>query len=131
MTTAPNSALIPTFAALRFATGVASWAAPIRAARLFGLGSAKQQPLLTQLFASRELTLAVAVADPASPRLRTRALQLGLLTDALDIVATLRGLRSETLRPVGAIVTGGGAAVFLAMGLTALANQKRTAAPTA
>ncbi|CAM3194751.1 hypothetical protein MYCO108962_05470 [Mycobacterium colombiense] len=131
MTTAPNSALIPTFAALRFATGVASWAAPIRAARLFGLGSAKQQPLLTQLFASRELTLAVAVADPASPRLRTRALQLGLLTDALDIVATLRGLRSETLRPVGAIVTGGGAAVFLAMGLTALANQKRAAAPTA
>lgn len=28
MTTTPNSALIPTFAALRFATGVASWAVP-------------------------------------------------------------------------------------------------------
>ncbi|OSC28373.1 hypothetical protein B8W69_11195 [Mycobacterium vulneris] len=128
MATTPNSALIPTFAALRFATGVVSWAAPIRAARPFGLGSANQ-PLLTQLFASRELTLALAVADPASPRLRTRALQLGLLTDALDIVATLRGIRHETLRPVGAIVTGGGAAVFLGMGLTALANQKRAAVP--
>lgn len=130
MTTTPNSALIPTFAALRFATGVASWAAPNRAAHLFGLGSANQ-PLLTQLFGSRELTLALAVADPASPRLRTRALQLGLLADALDVVATLRGLRRETLRPVGAIVTGGGAAVFLGMGLAALANQKRAAASTA
>lgn len=130
MTTTPNSALIPTFAALRFATGVASWAAPIRAARLFGLGSANQ-PLLAQLFGSRELTLALAVADPASPRLRTRALQLGLLADALDIVAVLRGLRRATLRPVGAIVTGGGAAVFLGMGLTALADQRRATASTA
>jgi hypothetical protein len=130
MTTTPNSALIPTFAALRFATGAASWVAPTRAAHLFGLGSASQ-PLLTQLFGSRELTLALAVADPASPQLRTRALQLGLLTDALDIVATLRGIRHQTLRPIGAIVTGGGAAVFLGMGLTALANQKRAAASTA
>ncbi|WP_256714863.1 hypothetical protein [Mycobacterium colombiense] len=58
-------------------------------------------------------------------------MQLGLLTDALDIVATLRGIRRQTLRPIGAIVTGGGAAVFLGMGLTALANQKRAAASTA
>lgn len=126
MTTTPNSALIPTFAALRFATGVAAWAAPIRAAHLFGLASAKQQPLLTQLFGSRELTLALAVTD-SSPQLRTRALQLGLLTDALDVIAALRGLRRQTLRPVGAIVTGGGAALFLGLGLTALANQKRAA----
>ena len=129
MNTATNSALIPTFAALRFATGVAAWAAPNRAARLFGLASAKQQPFITQLFGSRELTLALAVTE-ASPQLRHRALQLGVLTDALDIIAALRGIRHQTLPPAGAIVTGGGAALFLGMGLTALANLKRAAVST-
>jgi hypothetical protein len=129
MTTTPNSALIPTFTALRFATGVAAWAAPARAARLFGLASGNQQPFITQLFGSRELTLALAVTD-ASPRLRTRTLQLGLLTDALDIIAALRGIRRETLPPASAIVTGGGAALFLGLGLAALADQKRTGVAT-
>lgn len=129
MTTTTNGALIPTFAALRFATGVAAWAAPKTAARLFGLASAKHQPFITQLFGSRELTLALAVTDP-SPQLCQRALQLGVLTDALDIVAALRGIRHQTLPPAGAIVTGGGAALFLGMGLAALANQKRAAVST-
>jgi hypothetical protein len=83
MKSIPNSALIPTFATLRFATGVAAWLAPSKAARLLGLGSAHQQPFTTQLFGSRELTLALAITDPASPQLRTRALQLGLLADTL------------------------------------------------
>lgn len=130
MTTTPNSALIPTFAALRFATGVAAWAAPTRAARLFGLATAPQQPFITQLFGSRELTLALAVTD-ASPRLRTRALQLGVLTDALDVIAALRGIRRQTLAPAGAVVTGGGAALFLGLGLAALANQRPAVASTA
>ena len=129
MTRTPNSALIPTFAALRFATGVAAWAAPARAARLFGLASDRQQPFITQLFGSRELTLALAVTDP-SPRLRTRALQLGLLTDILDILAAFRGIQRQTLPPVGAIVTGGGAALFAGLGVAALAAQKRPCATT-
>ena len=49
MNSTPNSALIPTFAALRFATGVGAWVAPDKAARLFGLGSDNQQPFTTQL----------------------------------------------------------------------------------
>lgn len=130
MTTTPNSVLIPTFAALRFGTGVAAWAAPNRAARLFGLATARQQPFITQLFGSRELTLALAVTD-ASPRLRTRALQLGLLTDALDVIAALRGIRRQTLPPAGAVITGGGAALFLGLGLAALANQRPAVASTA
>src|ERR1035441_3216500 len=44
MDSTPKSALIPTFAALRFATGVAAWLAPNKTARLLGLGSAHQQP---------------------------------------------------------------------------------------
>jgi hypothetical protein len=49
-----------------------------------------------------------AITDTASPQLRTRALQLGLLADTLDIIAALRGIRGHTLSPAGAILTGGG-----------------------
>jgi hypothetical protein len=125
-----NSALIPTFAALRFATGVAAWLVPGRTARLLGLGSDHQQPFTTQLFGSRELTLALAITDPASPQLRTRALQLGLLADTLDIIAALRGIRRHTLSPTGAILAGGGAALFGGLGLAALAAQRRPTAST-
>ena len=126
-----NSALIPTFAALRFVTGVGAWLAPDKTARLLGLGSDHQQPFTTQLFGSRELTLAVAIMDSASPQLRTRALQLGLLADALDIIAALRGIRRHTLSPAGAILAGGGAALFASLGVTALAVQRRATASTA
>ena len=130
MKSTPNSALIPTFAALRFATGVAAWLAPGKTARLLGLGPAHQQPFTTQLFGSRELTLALAITDPASPQLRTRALQLGLLADTLDIIAALRGIRRHTLSPVGAILAGGGATLFAGLGLAALAVQRRPTAST-
>jgi hypothetical protein len=125
MNSTPNSALIPTFAALRFATGVAAWLAPDKTARLLRLGSDHHQPFTTQLFGSRELTLALAITDPASPQLRTRALQLGLLADTLDIIAALRGIRRHTLSPAGAILAGGGAALFGGLGLAALAAQRR------
>ena len=121
----PNGALIPTFAALRFATGVGAWVAPDKAARLFGLGSDHRQPFITQLFGSRELTLAMAITDTASPQLRTRALQLGLLADTLDIIAALRGIPGHTLSAAGAILTGGGAALFAGLGVAALAAQRR------
>ncbi len=124
MNSTRNSALIPIFAALRFATGVSAWVVPKRAAHLFGLGSSPQ-PYTTQLFGSRELTLAMAITDAASPQLRNRALQLGLLADTLDIIAALRGVRDRTLSPAGAIVTGGGAALFAGLGLAALATQRR------
>jgi hypothetical protein len=120
MTSTNNSALIHTFAALRFATGVAAWRAPDKTGRLMGLSSGRDQPFTAQLFGSRELTLALAITEPASPRLRTRALQLGLLTDVLDVIAALRGVRGRTLSPTGAIVAGGGAALFAGLGIAAL-----------
>jgi hypothetical protein len=110
---------------------VAAWLAPGKTAHLLGLGSDHQQPFTTQLFGSRELTLALAITDPASPQLRTRALQLGLLADTLDVVAALRGVRRRTLSPAGAILTGGGAALFGGLGLAALAAQRRPTASTA
>lgn len=126
-----RSALIRTFAALRFTTGLAAWLAPHTTGRLLGLSSGRDQPLATQLFGSRELTLAVAITDEDSPRLRTRALQLGLLTDVLDVIASVRGVRAGTLSPTGAIVAGGGATLFAGLGVAALNRREQPAVRSA
>jgi hypothetical protein len=86
-----------------------------------GLGT-DQQPLTAQLFGSRELTLAVSVAASTTPALHVRALQLGVLVDALDVLATMRGIKAGTLATRGVLVSGGGAMLFAAMGIAAL-NQ--------
>ncbi|WP_322860695.1 hypothetical protein U8D42_08400 [Mycobacterium europaeum] len=88
---------------------------------------AHDQPFTTQLFGSRELTLAVAITDGASPRLRTRALQLGLLTDVLGVIAAVRGGRARTLSSTGAVVAGGGAALFAGLGVAALRGREQSA----
>ncbi|MBI3692563.1 MAG: hypothetical protein HY239_18385 [Mycolicibacterium aromaticivorans] len=119
-----RSALIRTFAALRFATGAAAWLAPVATGRAMGLNSGRDQPFTNQLFGSRELTLAVASTDAAAPQLQTRALQLGLLTDVLDVIAAVRGIRAGTLSPTGAVLGGGGAALFAVLGTSALTMRE-------
>lgn len=126
-----RSVLIRIFAALRFTTGIAAWLAPNTTGRLIGLNSGRDQPLTTQLFGSRELTLAVAITDTASPRLQTRALQLGLLTDLLDVIAAVRGVRARTLSATGAILAGGGAAFFAGLGVAALKGRAQSALSSA
>lgn len=126
-----RNALIRIFAALRFTTGIAAWLAPNTTGRLIGLNSGRDQPLTTQLFGSRELTLAVAITDTASPRLQTRALQLGLLTDLLDVIAAVRGVRARSLSATGAILAGGGAALFAGLGVAALKGRAQSAAGSA
>lgn len=122
MTPRTNATLLSSFVALRFGTGLIAWLAPHTTSRLMGLGTA-QQPLTAQLFGSRELTLAVSVAaSTSSPLLRSRALQLGVLVDGLDVLAAVRGISAGTLSKRGLLVSGGGAAVFAAMGIAAL-NQ--------
>jgi hypothetical protein len=120
MTLQRSSALIGIFASLRFATGAAAWLAPNTTGRMIGLNAGHDQPFTAQLFGSRELTLALAITEPASPQLRARALQLGLLVDVLDVVAAVRGVHARTLSPRGAIVAGGGAALFAGLGVAAL-----------
>lgn len=126
-----RNALIRIFAALRFTTGIAAWLAPNTTGRLIGLNSGRDQPLTTQLFGSRELTLAVAITDTASPRLQTRALQLGLLTDLLDVIAAVRGVRARSLSATGAILAGGGAALFAGLGVAALKGRAQSAVGSA
>lgn len=131
MTSAHDSTLVRTFAALRFATGVAAWLAPKKTGRLMGLNAGHDQPFTTQLFGSRELTLALAILEPVSPQLRTLALQLGLLVDTLDVIAAVRGIRGRTLSMTGAIVAGGGAALFASLGIAALGGQGDSTVATA
>ena len=122
VSTSKHRALLRAFAALRFGTGVSAWLAPTGTARLLGLSSARQQPLTTQLFGSRELTLAMAIMD-SSPQLRARALALGLLVDSLDVIAAVNGVRRRTLPTTSALFAGGGAALFAALGALALALE--------
>lgn len=128
MTSTHSKALINTFAALRFATGAAAWLAPNKTGRLMGLSAGRDQPFTTQLFGSRELTLALAIVEPVSPQLRTFALRLGMLTDTLDVIAAVRGVRAHTLSRTGAFVAGGGAALFAGLGIAAMNTQSHPAA---
>jgi hypothetical protein len=59
----------------------------------------------------------------ASPQLRIRALQLGLLVDGLDVLAAAVGVRRRTLPASGAIIAGGGAALFAGLGAVALTGE--------
>lgn len=130
MASKPNQrTLIRVFAGLRFATGVSAWLAPTKTARIMGLGSVRQQPLTAQLFGSRELTLAAAIMD-ASPPLRTRALQLGLIVDVLDVLAAVDGVRRHRLSATGTVVAGGGAALFAVLGAMAISGEGRAAGTT-
>ena len=86
----------------------------------------RDQPFTTQLFGSRELTLALAITDSGSPQLQKRALQMGLLTDLLDVIAAARGIRARTLSPTGAVIAGGGAALFAGLGIAALRRDGRS-----
>ena len=131
MTPTHQTALIRTFAALRFTTGAAAWLAPNKTGRLMGLSAGRDQPFTTQLFGSRELTLALAITDPVSPQLRSFALRLGLLTDALDVIAAVRGIRADTLSRTGAFIAGGGAALFAGLGIAAMNGQMHTSGATA
>lgn len=126
MTSTHHAALIRTFAALRFTTGAAAWLAPNTTGRVMGLSSGRDQPFTTQLFGSRELTLALAITDPVSPQLRSFALRLGLLTDVLDVVAAVRGIRADTLSRTGAVIAGGGAALFAGLGIAAMNGQRHS-----
>jgi hypothetical protein len=66
----------------------------------------------------------------ASPPLRTRALQLGLIVDVLDVLAAVDGVRRHRLSATGTIVAGGGAALFAVLGTMAISGERRAAGTT-
>lgn len=110
------------------AVGALSWVAPSLAARVFGLDPDSKQPIVTQLFGVRDFALGLTTAT-SSGAARRHVLRLGVVIDVVDTVASLRQMRAGTLSAQAAILVGGGAALFAAIGATALAGEENSGPP--
>ena len=114
--------------ALRSAVGAGTWASPAASWRTFGLGRMGHDPgaeLIGRLFGVRDLALARAIRHPTGD-VRLAALRAGILCDAVDVGASLIALRRGAPRASGVLV-GGGAALFVALGLLALGDERARA----
>jgi len=115
----------------RSLVGLASWLSPLQSGRAFGLGSINEDPasaFVGRLFGVRDLALGLALRHP-SPEVRTAALQAGVAIDSVDVVASLIAWRKGA-PTAGAVLGGGGAAIFAGLGLAALASAKRSTPPS-
>ena len=111
--------------ALRSLVGAGTWASPAsawRALRLGELGDDPSAELVARLFGVRDLALGQAVRH-RDGEVRRPALQVGVLCDSVDVVASLIALRRGAPR-AGVALAGGGAAVFAVLGLAALADGR-------
>lgn len=110
---------------LRTVVGAGTWVSPAASWRTFGLGRMGDDPsaeLIGRLFGVRDLVLARSIRHPAGD-VRRAALRGGVLCDAIDVVASLIALRRGAPRASGVLV-GGGAALFVALGLLALGDER-------
>jgi hypothetical protein len=78
--------------------------------------------LVGRLFGVRDLALGRAVMHP-DPAVRRAALGIGVAVDSVDVVATCIALRRGAPKPI-AVLIGGGAALFVGLGVTALAGDR-------
>jgi hypothetical protein len=108
-------------AGLRMAVGVASWATPRLAGRLFGLDAEAnpQSPYLARLFGARDLALAWGVLG-AEGNARRQWLVAGLACDAADVLAGVAGGRGGYLPKVTSVLVSGTALSAVALGSVAL-----------
>jgi hypothetical protein len=106
-----------------FAGGI-SWLSPKASWRVFGLGSTAPDAstgLIARLFGIRDFVLGAAVHHP-DPAVRRAVLQAGVACDLADIASSLIAVRAGAPKIVLLTATGG-AAAFVAVGLTALRNR--------
>ena len=111
---------------LRCLVGAGTWVRPSASYKTFGLWALEDPSaeLVGRLFGVRDLALGYA-ARHRNVEVRHAALRAGVACDSVDVVATLIALRRGAPRASGVLV-GGGAALFAALGLAAL-NQDRAA----
>lgn len=110
---------VQAFGAARIAVGTISWLSPTASSRVFGLDPRSRQPIVSQLFGSRDLALGLLTATATGPSLR-QVLTVGAAIDAADVVASLRQIRAGTLSTQAIVTVAVGAASFAAFGLAAL-----------
>lgn len=114
-----------TLSVLRSVVGAASWTSPALSWRSFGLGLIEDDPrsmLITRLFGVRDLALGLAVQHP-NPDVHRAALDVGVAVDAMDVVASLFAFRRGASR-ASLVLIGGGAALFVGLGLAARADRQ-------
>ena len=116
---------------LRTLVGVGTWASPARSWRTFGFGAADDvdasTALMGRLFGVRDLALGQAARNDDA-HVRSAALRAGVLCDSVDVVASVLALRRGAPRATGVLV-GGGAALFAALGVLALAAERASTRP--
>ncbi len=108
-------------AGLRVAVGVASWATPRLAGKLFGLDAQAnpQSPYLARLFGVRDLALAWGVLG-AEGSARRQWLVAGIACDAADVLAGVAGGRGGYLPKLTSVLVSGTALSAVALGAAAL-----------
>ena len=107
-----------TVLAARLGVGAIALLAPGAAARVFGIDPVRYDAFVARLFGSREVALDVALLAADGAQVRQAAL-IGAAVDGVDVVSAAVEVRRGNLSTYGAIVGGGGAALFAALGLLA------------
>ena len=112
---------INNLAALRLAIGVASWATPRVAGKLFGLdaGANPQSPYLARLFGIRDIALAWGTLGSEGETQR-QWLIAGLACDAADTLAGIAGGRGGYLPKATSVLVTGTALSAAVLGASAL-----------
>ncbi len=108
--------------------GLLAWFLPDQTVEIFGLKSETQhtlntpgQNVVTRLFGVRDFVLGGALLVATHPEAQKLALQMNLIADTTDVVATGIGYQNG-LSTNGLILTGGGAAFFALLGAYGLSN---------
>ncbi|MGI8579549.1 MAG: hypothetical protein ACR2K9_03220 [Solirubrobacteraceae bacterium] len=116
MRTLPSRGLL---GGLRMAVGVQALLAPRLSARTFGIDPASSNAWITRLFGSRELLLAASLLGARNEDELRAVAMLGAAVDAPDVLSSAVERRGGGLSGYTTISGGGGAALFVALGLDA------------
>jgi hypothetical protein len=114
---------VNTLAGLRLTIGVASWATPRAAGKLFGLDALAnpQAPYLARLFGARDVALAWGALGSEGETQR-QWLIAGLACDFADALAGIAGGRAGYLPRFTSVLVSGTALSAAALGGAALRN---------
>ncbi|EHN12727.1 hypothetical protein PAI11_04210 [Patulibacter medicamentivorans] len=111
---------------IRLAVGVGAWAAPNLTGKLFGLDpeANPQAAYPTRLFGVRDAVLGVGTLATRDPAARRLWLQLGIVTDAVDVASAALGGREGSLPKQAAALAGGVAVAAVGLGVAALLAER-------
>lgn len=104
---------------LRIGVGLKTWLAPRLALRVFGFGGIGADPrvvVLARLFGVRDVALGSAVVLARSDEAAVRAVEVGILVDSVDVVASVLSMRRRGSRITG-LMTAAGAAFLAVLGV--------------